>query len=84
MQEHRKSLVANWVSSLSHLPFRPGGRYRLFFGGSVSLDSCIRCDLKVQTLTFWMLFTKLIMTCIMEIIYSIHIYQARTAYLVAS
>lgn len=83
MQEHRKSLVANWVSSLNHLPFRPEGRYRLFFGGSMSLDSCIRCDLQVQTLTFWGLFTKLIMTCIMEIIDSINIYQVCTAYLVA-
>lgn len=84
MQEYRKFLVANWVSSLSHLPFQPGGAHRLFSHVSVSLDSCIRCDLKVQTLTFCMLFTKLIKTCTVEITDSINTYQALTAYLVAS
>lgn len=40
--------------------------------------------LKVQRLTFCMLFTKLTKTCTIEITDSINIYHALTAYLVAS
>ena len=83
MQEQRKPLVANWAFSLSPLPFQLGGGYRLFSEGSVSRDSYLRCDLKVQSLTFQVLLTKLIMTCPVEIMYSINIYQALTTYLVA-
>ena len=75
--------MANWAFSLSPLPFQLGGGYRLFSEGSVSRDSYLRCDLKVQSLTFQVLLTKLIMTCPVEIMYSINIYQALTTYLVA-
>ena len=73
--------MTNWAFSLSPLPFQLGGGYRLFSEESVSQDSGLRCDLKVQSLTFQVLFTKLIMTCPLEIMYSINIYQAFTTYL---
>ena len=83
MQEQRKPLVANWAFSLSPLPFQLGGGYRLFSEESVSRDSCLKCDLKEQSLTFQVLLMKLIMTCPVKIMYSVNIYQAFTTYLVA-
>ena len=76
MQEQRKPLVANWAFSLSPLPFQLGGGYRLFSEESVSRDSCLKCDLKEQSLTFQVLLMKLIMTCPVEIMYSVNIYRA--------